>query len=95
MRYVTSIERLAREEVFEIGFKLGFELGFEIGVLQSSRENIIEVLRARFGEVPSLIVDSVNKIDDASILKTLFKRTITIPYLEELQQVLENSVSSK
>ena len=83
MRYVTSIERLAKEE------------GFEIGVLQSSRENIIEVLKVRFGEVPSLIVDSVNKIDDASVLKALFKTTITISSLEEFQQVLEKSICSK
>ena len=79
MRYVTSIERLAKEE----------------GILESSRDNIIEVLKVRFGEVPSLIVDSVNKIDDASVLKTLFKTTITISSLEEFQQVLEKSASSK
>ena len=91
MRYVTSIDRLAKEEAFEIGF----EIGFKLGVIQTSRDYVIELLEARFGEVPSLIVDFVNKIDDASVLKALFKITITIPSLEEFQQVLESSVSSK
>lgn len=76
MRYVTSVERLAKEE----------------GILQTSRDNIIELLEARFGEVPSLTIDSVNKIDNVPVLKTLLKTVITVSSLEDFQQVLENSV---
>ena len=87
MRYVTSVERLAKEE--------GIEQGIERGTLQTSRDYVIELLEARFGEVPSLIVDSVNKIDNASVLKTLFKTVINISSLEDFQQVLENYMSEK
>ncbi|WP_198161109.1 hypothetical protein [Anabaena sp. CA = ATCC 33047] len=37
MRYVTSIERLAKEE------------GIEEGIVQNSRESVLEVLETRFG----------------------------------------------
>lgn len=78
MRYVTSIERLAKEE------------GIEEGILQNSRESLIEVLETRFGEVPSAIVEAINGIDEPSVLKTLLKRAIAIPSFAEFQQLLEN-----
>ena len=87
MRYVTSVERLAKEE--------GIEEGIERGVLQNNRDNVIELLATRFGEVPSLTVDSVNKIDNVSVLKTLLKTVITVSSLEYFQQSLENSISEK
>jgi hypothetical protein len=74
MRYVTSIERLAKEE----------------GILQTSRENVIEVLETRFAEVPSAIVEAINGIGEPSVLKTLHKRAIAIPSVAEFQQLLEN-----
>ncbi|MFK0730498.1 MAG: transposase [Gloeotrichia echinulata GP01] len=74
MRYVTSIERLAKEE----------------GILQTSRENVIEVLETRFAEVPSAIVEAINGIGEPSVLKTLLKRAIAIPSVAEFQQLLEN-----
>ncbi|MDZ7958913.1 MAG: hypothetical protein RMY34_13695 [Aulosira sp. DedQUE10] len=78
MRYVTSIERLAKEE------------GIEEGILQNSRESVIEVLETRFGEVPSAIVEAINAIEEPSVLKTLHKRAIAIPSTVEFQQLLDN-----
>lgn len=78
MRYVTSIERLAKEE------------GIEEGILQNARENVIEVLETRFGEVPSAIVEAINGIEEPSVLKTLLKRAIAIPSTAEFQQLLDN-----
>ncbi len=83
MRYVTSIERLAKQE------------GVEEGILQNARESIIAVLETRFGEVPSSIAEVVNKINDPSILKTLLKSAIAIPSTPEFQQVLDNLASGK
>ncbi|MGA9379690.1 MAG: transposase [Phormidium sp.] len=72
MRYVTSIERLAIQE----------------GIVQNARENVIEILEIRFSEVPIEIVESINEIDDASALKTLLRRAITIASIPEFQQIL-------
>jgi len=72
MRYVTSIERLAIQE----------------GMVQNAKENVIEILEIRFSEVPTEIVESINGIDDASVLKTLHRGAITIASIPEFQQIL-------
>ena len=76
MRYVTSIERLAKQE----------------GIIETSRENTIDILEMRFGEVPSSIVEAINRINEASVLKTLLRRSIAIGSLAEFQQVLDEMV---
>ncbi|MGK7878314.1 MAG: transposase [Xenococcaceae cyanobacterium] len=79
MRYVTSIERLAIKE----------------GIVQNARENVIEILETRFGGVPSSMIEAINGIEDASLLKRLHKRAITIGSLEEFQQFLEQTMSEE
>ena len=77
MPYVTSIERLARQE------------GMSEGVLQQRREDVLEVLEVRFSDLPSDLVDSINQIEDLELLKTLHRQAITIGSLAEFQAVLE------
>ena len=48
MRYVTSIERLAKQE----------------GKVESARENIIIVLEVRLGKIPKNNRESINLIND-------------------------------
>ncbi|WP_258169698.1 hypothetical protein [Nostoc sp. 'Peltigera membranacea cyanobiont' N6] len=79
MRYVTSIERLAKEE----------------GIVETARESIITVLETRFGEVPSSIVEVINGIEEPSVLKMLLKNAIAIPSTAEFQQILDNLTSAK
>ncbi|MEH1949561.1 MAG: transposase [Nostoc sp.] len=79
MRYVTSIERLAKEE----------------GIVETARESIITVLETRFGEVPSSIIEVINRIEEPSVLKMLFKSAIAIPSTAEFQQVLDNFTSGE
>jgi hypothetical protein len=86
MRYVTSIERLAKEE----------------GIVENARESIITVLETRFGEVPSSIIEVINRIEEPSVLKMLFKSAMSttgfayaIPSTAEFQQVLDNLNSGK
>ena len=81
MSYVTSIERLARQE------------GISEGVLQKGREDVIDVLQIRFENVPSDLVEVINQIEDSSILKTLHRQAITIGSLSEFQLLL-NQLSS-
>jgi hypothetical protein len=84
MRYVTSIERLAKQE----GIEEGLQERRQLGVIQSSQDSVIEVLETRFGEVPITIINAVNNINDSSVLKTLHKRAISIPSLAEFEQFL-------
>lgn len=79
MRYVTSIERLAKEE----------------GIVENARESVIAILETRFGEVPSSLVEVINIIEEPSVLKTLLKSAIAIPSTAEFQEVLDNLASGK
>ena len=86
MRYVTSIERLAKEEA----------------IVETVRESIITVLETRFGEVPNSIVEVINKIEEPSVLKMLHKSAMSttgfayaIPSTAELQQILDSLNSGK
>lgn len=77
MPYVTSVERLARQE------------GISEGVLQQKREDVIEVLEVRFEELPNELVEKINQIEDLEFLKTLHRQAITIGSLDDFQGLLE------
>lgn len=81
MRYVTSIERLAKEE------------GIEQGMLQNLQENVIKILQTRFGVAPERVVEVINGIEDQSLLRTLFTNAITVSSTEEFQQLFNESKS--
>ncbi|WP_416350934.1 Rpn family recombination-promoting nuclease/putative transposase [Rivularia sp. UHCC 0363] len=66
------------------------------GMLENQRENIIEVLEVRFGEVPADLIAQINElgdIEDMSGLKQLHKQAVTINSLEEFGQILPKSSS--
>ncbi|MEH2419486.1 MAG: hypothetical protein V7K48_00615 [Nostoc sp.] len=79
MRYVTSIERLEKEE----------------GIVETARESIITVLETRFGEVPNSIVEVINGIEEPSVLKILLKSAIAIFSTAEFQQLLDSLASGE
>jgi hypothetical protein len=80
MPYVTSIERSALAR--------GREEGREEGVLQNAREDVIEVLQVRFETVPESLVEAVNQISDATVLKQLLRQAITIATRDDFQSLL-------
>jgi hypothetical protein len=73
MLYVTSIERLAKEE----------------GKIEKSREYVIKILQMRFGSLTEQVVGAINQIEDLSLLETLHTSAITIASLEQFQQLLD------
>lgn len=75
MRYVTSIERLAKEEA----------------IIETNRENVIKILQTRFGQVPESVVEVINGIEDQPMLEALFTNAITTGSIEEWKQVLNES----
>lgn len=83
MRFVSYLEELAIEH------------GIEQGILRKGREDVIEILEIRFGEVPSSIVEVINGINQTSVLKTLLRRAISIESISEFQQFLEQVLSEE
>ena len=79
MRYVTSIERIAKQE------------GIEEGKVENARESIIEVLEARFGKIPSDALESINCINDISVLKSLLRDATTISSMEAFVELVNET----
>ena len=88
MPYITSIERSGIERGIEQGIKQGIKQGIEQESFRSKRESIIELLETRFSEVPLELRAVLNQIEDLEFLKQLFKRSITVASVEELQQLI-------
>jgi hypothetical protein len=85
MPYVTSFERLAKEEGREEGRREG-----NIGAIQ---EAILEALSIRFGSVPRGVSETVQRVTDLSALKPLHRQAITVSSLQDFVQALGESTA--
>jgi hypothetical protein len=83
MPFMSQYEEIAQEK--------GIERGLKRGTLRTMRENTLEVLQVRFGEVPSEVVEAVNGIEDIPTLTQLFRQAIAIGSVAQFQELL-NSV---
>jgi hypothetical protein len=81
MPYITSVERLARQE--------GISQGIAEGIIQQRREDVIEVLEVKFGEIPTEVIQKINQIEDPSLLKTLLREAIALGSLEQFLGYLQ------
>lgn len=78
MPYVTSVER--------VGIMKGIQQGIQQGELNTLREALIEVLTARFGELPSSLISAINALANPVVLKKLLKLGITTPSPEAFEK---------
>ncbi len=60
------------------------------GIGKNARESVITVLRLRLGEVSTDVTDSINSIEDLSLLKQLLEKAVTANSFVEFQQFLES-----
>ena len=63
-----------------------------LGMMRTQRENVIEILATRFGNVPLALVEGINSLYDISLLKQLFKQAIAIPSVAEFQPLLAEAL---
>ncbi len=81
MRYVTSVEK--------IGVEKGIQQGIQQGMLQTAREVLIETLETRFDVIGRSLMEIINDIDDASLLKMLHKSALTTTSLDKFKGIME------
>ena len=77
MPYITSFERL------------GHERGVTEGIIQKGREDVIEVLEVKFGEIPTEVIQKINQIEDPSLLKSLLRQAIALGSVEQFLGYLQ------
>ena len=80
MPYVTSIERLARQEGREEGREEGLEKGLLAGIAST--------LKAKFGPAGKRLMPRVRKVHDLERLRTLLDAIPEAESLDEIQQSL-------
>ncbi|MHB8972315.1 MAG: hypothetical protein ACYC3X_15595 [Pirellulaceae bacterium] len=73
MPYVTSVERLARQE------------GQQEGRKEGAVDLLRQTLEVRFGEVPALLLEKIQQCQDVDVLRAIHKQVLTVGSLDELQ----------
>ncbi len=83
MAYITSIERRWLNQ------------GIGKGILQKACEDVIEVLKIRFGEVQRAVIEVIRKIDDTAKLAKLLQKAVTVESVEQFKQILESEIEER
>ena len=76
------------ERGLEQGLEQGLERGLHQGSLQSTRDDILDVLLTRFDSAPQDIIDVLQTVEDISYLKSLHRQAVKIKSIEDFQQLL-------
>ncbi|MBI4594838.1 MAG: hypothetical protein HY730_00490 [Candidatus Tectomicrobia bacterium] len=96
MRYVTSIERQGMEkgmkQGLQQGVQQGVQQGLQQGILLKAREDVLDILEARFGTVPQTIHQAISASEDISLLKVLHKKAALVASLEEFEKIREKTL---
>jgi hypothetical protein len=80
MPYITSIERLGREE--------GLQQGRQEGFVAARRKAVLDALEIRFGPVPDGIRERIETVQDEPRLRALLKSAIQAISIEEFTQTI-------
>ena len=81
------------EEVRKVEWLSNFERramqrGMQRGILQTAREDVLEVLSLRFQAVPPSLSERIHQLEDLSVLKELHRKAITVRSLKEFEENL-------
>lgn len=83
MPYVTSIERLAKEDGLEEGLQRGREQGIEQGLKQGIRA----LLRVRFGDDGLKLVPEIEILTNCGLLETILEQASVVASPAELRHL--------
>ena len=83
-----DILEIAHEKGKKEGIEKGIEEGKALGILETAREMLFDVLAEKFDVVPKSVLDGIRKIDDAEILKVLFRKVFRCDEIEQFENLL-------
>jgi len=86
MPYVTSLERIAKEEGLQQGRQEGQQQGLRDGLLSG----IAVALKLRFGEAGSQLLSEIRTIESVEILQTIQEALLTANSLDDIRQLYAN-----
>jgi predicted transposase YdaD len=77
-------KELGLQQGKELGLQQGKELGLQQGILQAKQEDLLRLLRAKFGSLPPAVVEQIEALGDVTRLDALLERVLTAHSLEEM-----------
>ena len=87
MLYITTAERIGREE--------GLEEGLEKGMLADAREMVMEALDIKFRNVPGDMQSIINALNNRVLLKKLHRSAIQSKDIQEFRKIIQGINSEK
>ncbi len=69
------------------------EMAMETTAKSTTRKNLINLLQKRFGELPESLIETLDKIDDISVLERLHLETISVSSVEEFEGLVQENYS--
>jgi hypothetical protein len=88
MPYITSIERLGREEGRKEGRQEGLQQGWRAGLIAARQRAVLDALEIRFGPVPEGLRHRIETIQDEARLRALYQTAIQAASAESFAQSL-------
>ena len=82
-----------KREGIKVGIREGKREGIELGQIEATRDNILEILEARFSRVPASLRKTLKSIVDRRELKLLLREAATVTTLKSFDQRLGNGQS--
>ena len=73
---------------------IGLQKGLQKGIIESAREDILEILEERFGIVSNDIIKQIQTISIRKSLKQLLRQAIRCPNIEEFEGMLLKAMPS-
>jgi hypothetical protein len=71
------------------------EMALEQGAKSTSQTHIINLLEKRFGEIPETLIQTINQIEDLSLLEQLHLETISVNSVAEFEQLIPDSLGQQ
>ena len=97
MQYVSTFERNAEKRGMERGLQKGMQQGMQQGLqqgmqqglqqgeLKQAREDVLDILLARFRQITNDIANLINRLNNVAILKDLLKKAAVADSLEAFE----------
>ncbi len=88
------METVAGKQLYNQGVQKGFQTGLQEGSLEEMRENVLEVLDARFGVVAFELIEQIRAISQRTDLKSILRQATLCPDWENFKEILSKIAHS-
>ncbi|MBF0550532.1 MAG: hypothetical protein HQK60_08350 [Deltaproteobacteria bacterium] len=93
-RGLTQGMEKGKEEGIKEGIREGEEKGKREGMISASRDNLLEILKERFEKLPRKMLQSLNRVKDPDLIKSLIKLAVKVESLDHFKQHLEEVIKA-